>query len=391
MMNNTLVTLLLSVFIAFMGIGIIVPIMPVFAGELGAGGLALGMIIAVFSITRGVLLPVVGNLSDKWGRKSFLAAGLFIYGLVGLLIPEAESVNQLITIRAFHGVGSAMIVPIAMAYLSLLAPTGQEGRYMSYLNIAIFSGIGCGPVIGGLIFDIMGFAAVFHLMALLSFFALFLVISFMPRHVPGKSIRPLGILPSLRNMAASLKTSGILLARCGTMIIMVPTMAFLPLIMSEWEGSSGLLIGIVIAARTLVNALLQVPFGKLSDRYNKLTIMSGSTSCLVLAVMCIPWMENFAQMLILYLFLGAAEAAVWAVLGAYASIEAKKHYGHGTMMGVFAMAMSLGVFFGAVISGITMDKLGIIVAFTITGCTVLVISLTAAAMIFLHNVRRSEL
>ncbi len=159
--------------------------------------------------------------------------------------------------------------------------------------------------------------------------------------------------------------------------------------MAEWEGSSGLLIGIVIAGRTLVNALLQVPFGKLSDRYNKLAIMSGSATCLVLTVICIPWMENFTQMLILYLFLGAAEAAVWAVLGAYASIEAKKHYGHGTMMGVFAMAMSLGVFLGAVISGITMDRWGVIWAFSITGCTVLIISLTAAAMIHLHNIRRT--
>ncbi len=52
MKNNTFITLLLSVFIAFPGIGIIIPIMPVFATELGAGGLALGMIIAVFSITR---------------------------------------------------------------------------------------------------------------------------------------------------------------------------------------------------------------------------------------------------------------------------------------------------------------------------------------------------
>jgi MFS transporter, DHA1 family, multidrug resistance protein len=389
MKSNTFITLLLSVFIAFLGIGIIIPIMPVFAVELGAGGLALGMIIAVFSITRGVLLPVVGNLSDKWGRKGFLAAGLFIYGLVGLLIPEAQSVNQLITIRGFHGVGSAMIVPVAMAYLSLLAPTGREGHYMSYLNIAIFSGIGCGPIIGGLMYDTLGFAAVFHLMAILSFFALFLVLRFMPHHVPAQTLHSLGILPSFKKMAASLKTSGILLARCGTMIIMVPTMAFLPLIMSEWEGSSGLLIGIVIAGRTLVNALLQVPFGKLSDRYNKLTLLTGGAICLVLAVVCIPWMKNFTQMLLLYLFLGAAEAAVWAVLGAYASIEAKKHYGHGTMMGVFAMAMSLGVFLGAVISGVTMDKWGMVVAFTVSGGTVLGISLTAAAMIRLHNIRRA--
>jgi MFS family permease len=384
MKNNTLATLLLSVFIAFLGIGIIIPIMPVFAGELGAGGLALGMIVAAFSMTRGMLLPLVGNLSDRWGRKSFLATGLAVYGLVGLLIPQAETVAQLIIIRSFHGVGSAMIVPIAMAYLSLLAPAGQEGRYMSYLNIAIFCGIGCGPIIGGLIYDAMGFAEVFHLMAVMSFLALALVFFYMPAHVPDDVRHSIGLLQSLRKMAGSMKTRGILLARYGTMIIMVPTMAFLPLIMAGW-GSSGLQTGIVIAGRTLMNALLQVPFGKLSDRYSKLKILVAGSVCLALTIVFIPLMDSFWKMFALYLLLGAEEASVWAVLGAYASIEAKEHYGHGTMMGVFSFAMSIGVFTGAVLCGIGMDIRGIVFAYTVAGVAVLLITLAAALMIAKHD------
>ena len=69
-------------------------------------------------------------------------------------------------------------------------------------------------------------------------------------------------MESLKKMADNRKTSGILLARFGTMIIMVPTMAFLPLIMAGWQNTNGLQIGVVIAGRTLVNALLQMPFGK---------------------------------------------------------------------------------------------------------------------------------
>ncbi|MDJ0623443.1 MAG: MFS transporter [Desulfocapsaceae bacterium] len=387
MKNHHLIALLLSVFIAFLGIGIIIPIMPVFATELGAGGFALGMIIAAFSITRGVLMPVIGNFSDKWGRKNFLASGLLIYGLVGLLIPEAENVGQLITIRSFHGVGSAMIVPIAMAYLSVLAPAGQEGRYMSYLNISIFCGIGCGPIIGGAIYDTLDFAAVFHLMAVMSFLAFILVAATMPPQTSSGKDRRTPLIQSFKNMAANAKTSGILLARFGTMIIMVPTMAFLPLIMSSWQDTSGLQIGIVIAARTLVNALLQVPFGKLSDRYNKLIILITSSICLALTVMCIPWMADFTSMLTLYILLGAEEAAVWAVLGAYASIEAKERYGHGTMMGVFSLAMSGGVFTGAVFSGTTMDILGTHAAYAIASLTVIIISLTSVTMIYRYELK----
>ena len=139
--------LLLSVMTALFGIGIIIPVMPVFAVSLGASGVSLGMIIAAFSLSRGLLQPIVGSLSDRWGRKGFLVIGLLVYALVGLFLPQATSVSNLILIRAFHGVGSAMIVPVAMAYVSDMAPFGQEGRYMGMLNIAIFIGIGGGPLV----------------------------------------------------------------------------------------------------------------------------------------------------------------------------------------------------------------------------------------------------
>ena len=382
MKNDSLFTILLSVFIALLGIGIIVPVMPIFANELGAGGFSLGMIIAAFSISRGLLQPVVGSLSDKWGRKNFLMSGLFVYGLVGLLIPHATGVADLIIIRTFHGVGSAMIVPIAMAYMSFLAPAGHEGRYMSYLNIAIFSGIGCGPIIGGLLSDKWGLSSVFYTMACLSFAAFVLVIAYMPGQVAldrQTTARPL--LSSLRSMMTNGRTGGILLARYTTMIIMVPSMAFLPLLMSQWQDSSGVQIGMIIACRTLVNAVLQIPFGRIVDRYSKLLILLTSSIALSCCILTIPLVHNFMPMAILYILMGTAEAAIWAALGAYASLEAKRQYGHGTMMGVFSFAMSAGVFTGAILAGFSMDGWGIGRAYQVTGSAVLLLSLLSAVMI----------
>jgi DHA1 family multidrug resistance protein-like MFS transporter len=381
MKNQTLISLLLSVFIALLGIGIIVPVLPVFAKELGAGGIGLGMIIASFSVVRGLLQPIVGNLSDTLGRKRFLLAGLLIYGLVGLLVPQATSVNHLIGIRGFHGVGSAMIVPIAMAYMSLLSPSGHEGRYMSYLNISIFCGIGCGPIIGGFLFDNWGLRSVFYSMAALSFFAFVLVMTYMPAKVGTGKTETKKLIPTLRAMIGSQKTSGILLARYATMIIMVPTMAFLPLLMSGWEGNSGLRVGIVIACRTLVNALLQVPFGKLADRTNKSYMLLINCLALGGVLVFIPSFTTFPMMALAYSFLGFIEAGIWAVLGAYASIEAKEQYGHGTMMGVFSLAMSGGVFTGAMLSGVSMDGWGIARAYHITGAAVTILCVIAFMMI----------
>ena len=382
MNSRILLALLFSIFIALLGIGIIIPVMPVFATELGASGFSLGMIIAAFSISRGVLQPVVGSLSDRWGRKGFLVAGLFVYGVVGLLIPHATSVSNLILIRGIHGVGSAMIVPIGMAYMSILSPAGQEGRYMGYLNVAIFSGIGCGPMIGGLISDLFGFASVFYLMASLSFFAFVLVILSMPSQVPVKRPSQNSLLKNIVLMFRDKKTTGILLARFSTMIIMVPTMAFLPLLMTQRLSATGLQIGLIIACRTLVNAVLQIPAGKYADEHNKIKLLVGGCICLSAAIIIIPHIDSIGMMLLTYTVIGLGESIIWPVLGAYASQEGKARYGHGTMMGVYSLAMSAGVFTGATLAGFSMDSWGIDWAYYSTGAAVFTISMIGVMMIY---------
>lgn len=383
MNHSALFTLLLSVFIGLLGIGIIIPVLPVFATTLGASGFALGLIMAAFSVSRGLLQPMVGSWSDQWGRKRFLIGGLAIYGSVGLLIPLAESVVTLTWIRFLHGIGSAMIVPVAMAYMSILAPSGQEGRYMSYLNMVVFAGIGCGPMVGGFIADHWGMPMVFYSMAVLSFIAMSLVWLTMPEEIGHEVRQPEKLLPTLIRMWHNHRTLGILLARGVTMLIPIPTMAFLPLLMASWHGEqySGMAVGVVIACRTLVNAVLQVPFGRLADRFNKRLLLTCGCMGLAVVLVLIPLSRSFSVIMAVYMFLGMMEALIWAVLGAYASLEAKAHYGHGTMMGVYGLAMSIGVFTGGIIAGFSMDFLGIERAYQVVAVIVLVFSLFAFVLI----------
>jgi DHA1 family multidrug resistance protein-like MFS transporter len=381
MNRQILAILLLSVMTALFGIGIIVPVMPVFAVSLGASGFSLGLIIAAFSISRGILQPIVGILSDRLGRKGCRVFGLFIYSLVGLFLAEADSVVNLIVIRAFHGVGSAMIVPVAMAYVSDMAPFGQEGRFMGMLNIAIFVGIGGGPLFGGFFSDLWGMASAFYAMAVLSCIAMLLVLFKMPV-MDNKNRRkpPLGLFKAMVSMLSSRRTGGILLARMSTMIIMVPTMAFLPLLMNQWFAASGKQIGAVIACRTLVNALLQIPCGRMADRFDKVTMLRGG--CLVISgVICmVPMVADFWWLLALFVLLGVGEAVIWPVLGALAAQDGR-YYGQGTMMGVFSLAMSAGVFLGAIGAGLSMDQFGLKWSFINIGIIVLVLTMIAAWLI----------
>jgi len=366
MEKRTLVILLLALFIAVLGVGIIGPIIPIYATDLGATGVTLGLMIAAFSISRTALQPVVGSQSDRHGRKRFLVAGLSLYAVMGLTYTLATSVEHLILIRLFHGVGSAMIMPIAMAYIGDLTPHGQEGRYMGMLNIALFAGISGGPILGGVFRDTIGINPAFYTMSALTAASLALILILLP---PQRSDRERqsapGLLTTLRRMLRNNRVVGMLLPRIGTMIVMIPTMGFLPILMDKSMGATGIEIGIVIAARTIVTAGLQFPFGKLADRYSKVVLIL--TGCLIISagVFLMPFAADFLQLVWLSVLIGIGEALIWPTLGAIA-VEEGHQYGQGSMMGVFNMAMSLGVLIGSLVAGSLMDLIGLEYAFYVT-------------------------
>ncbi|MEE9285345.1 MAG: MFS transporter, partial [Dehalococcoidia bacterium] len=78
-------SLLGTVAVTLMGLGIVAPLMPVFAKDLGASGVWLGLMLAAFSISRGVIQPIVGVMSDRYGRKRFIVTGLAIYASISFV------------------------------------------------------------------------------------------------------------------------------------------------------------------------------------------------------------------------------------------------------------------------------------------------------------------
>lgn len=380
MQKSILLTILSAIFIVFMGMGIIAPILPIYAEELGATGFALGLIMAAYAASGGLLQPFVGSLSDRYGKKGFLTAGLLLFALTGYIYTVAGSVPQLVWIRFLHGIGSAMIIPIAMAYI-IEAADGQVGRFMGWLNIAIFAGIGAGPVLGGFFLDLLGKNAGFYAMAGLSLVSAILVIAVLPGRDPGRVIQARGSLISLfRRMMKNRRVMGILLARMATMIIMVPTFAFLPVLMTRQLGSSGSEIGMVIACRTLVNAFFQVPFGRLADTRDPNRLLMIGSIMIGISMICVPFARGFVPLLLLFAVIGLGEAVSWPAMGALAAREGKQ-FGQGSMMGVFNMAMNLGVFIGAMGVGALVDLLSIDWAFYTVGITLIACAVTAAAMI----------
>jgi MFS family permease len=380
-MKPLLIVLMFVVFIALLGVGVIAPVLAVFTTSLGATGVTLGLIMATFPFTRGLMLPVVGGLSDRKGRKLFMLVGLGVYAVAGLLFTFAGSVLHLIPIRVLQGVGSSMTVPMAMAYTGDMAPEGHEGRYIGYLNLANLIGFGSGPVLGGVLRDLWGVDSVFYGMGAFSILALILVLFFVPSQQAEVVTRiQERLLVTFRRMSGNPKVLGVLLSRTATMMVMMPTMAFLPILMTRRMDASGLEIGIAIGTRTIVSALLQAPFGSLTDRSNKIVLLALGSSVVGVTMFLVPVARSFSDLIVLLVFMGTGEALVWPVLGAFA-IEEGRRYGQGSMMGVFNMSMSAGVFLSSLMAGFSMDLYGLGFAFYSIAIIIVVSAVAASWLI----------
>jgi MFS family permease len=169
-----------AVGVTMVGLGIIWPLIPVYAVDMGAGGIQVGLIIAAFNVARSGANPIVGRFSDRWGRKPFIATGLILYAFLSILYVLANSVETLIGVRLIHGTATVLVTPVAMALVAEIAPKDRLGLYIGTLQMAMMLGVGAGPVLGGVIKDLFSLHAAFFTMGGLALLTFLGVLIFIP-------------------------------------------------------------------------------------------------------------------------------------------------------------------------------------------------------------------
>ena len=109
-------TLFFSIFATVTGVGIVVPLLPVYAHDLGASGFYIGLIFGVFSISRTICLHYFGRRSDEKGRKPYIVTGLFAYSIISFCFVFQVTVRcmyYLLVDDPFHLVAEAQIAHLA--------------------------------------------------------------------------------------------------------------------------------------------------------------------------------------------------------------------------------------------------------------------------------------
>ena len=365
MLNPAFITLFSAIFAASLGIGMVSPLMPIYSQSLGAKGIWLGAIFSGFSLARIIFMPLVGRLSDRRGRKIFITSGLLFYTVLSLGYILSQNLTQLIAVRFLHGVASAMVVPIAMAYIGEMSPKGEEGRFLGTFNIALFFGFGMGPLLGGVVTDRFSQTASFLAMGGLSLVSFLAVLFFLPASEGPKS-RFTGRQFSFKLLLKDRLLQGLVLFRSSYAFGRGLVVTFLPILAISHRVNLAQ-IGALISSTILLNSVLQYPFGRIADRYDKKKLLLLGSGMSALMLFLIPLGDTFLKLFLMALALGVGGGIAMPAGTALAAVVGKRRGGMGSTMGVYSMAMSAGLIFGPLTGGLIQGSLGINQVFFLGG------------------------
>src|SRR5690625_2395126 len=148
-------------FFVMVGFGIIIPVLPFYAEELGASPAELGLLMAVYSLMQLLFAPMWGRISDRIGRKPVIMIGILGLSLSFFLMALSTELWMLFAARIIGGFLSSANMPTVMAYVADITSEEDRGKGMGIVGAATGLGFIFGPAVGGM-FSIFSIDAPFY-------------------------------------------------------------------------------------------------------------------------------------------------------------------------------------------------------------------------------------
>ncbi|RIN30568.1 multidrug efflux MFS transporter NorA [Staphylococcus succinus] len=148
-MNKQFVILYFNIFLVFLGIGLIVPVLPVYLKDLGLNGSDLGVLVAAFALAQMIISPFGGTLADKLGKKLIICIGLALFAISEFLFAISHTFSLLIVSRILGGFSAGMVMPGVTGMIADLSKGKDKAKNFGYMSAIINSGFILGPGLGG--------------------------------------------------------------------------------------------------------------------------------------------------------------------------------------------------------------------------------------------------
>ncbi len=204
-MTRPLLVIFLTIFVNLVGFGIIIPLLPFYAETFGASPLVIGLLFASFSVSQLFAGPILGELSDRYGRRPVLIFSLIGTALSFAMLALAQSLAMLFAARIVDGLSGGNITT-ARAYIADVTAEDDRARAYGILGAAFGLGFIVGPALGAL-FSYISYTAPIWAAASITVVATVLAWIWLPETVhrahagtgsPWKAVRDIGGRPQLR-------------------------------------------------------------------------------------------------------------------------------------------------------------------------------------------------
>ncbi|NMP22879.1 MFS transporter [Sulfobacillus sp. DSM 109850] len=260
--------------IAFMGLGLVDPILPLIGRQLHASPSQVELLFTSYNAVMAVAMLITGVVSTRLGSKGTLLTGLAIIVIFSFLAGHAGSIGQIVGFRAGWGLGNAFFIATALAAIVAVGRGGTAQAVILY-EAALGLGISVGPLLGGTLGSISWRGPFYGVTALMAI--AFIAVAVLLRGVPKPEHRTSVADPIRALRHRSLLTMGVmaLLYNFGFFTILAYTPYVLPHLSAHGLGFVFFGWGVLLAvASVFVAPRLQSRFGTLTTTYAMLVLIA---------------------------------------------------------------------------------------------------------------------
>jgi DHA1 family tetracycline resistance protein-like MFS transporter len=341
-----LITVYATVFIDLLGFGILIPVMPFLAREFGATGLTLGIVMTAYSAAQFIGSPIIGRLSDRFGRRPVILLSLAASSLSFVLMGLAHSLSFLILARALCGLSGGSI-SAAQAYVADVTSPTERAKYMGLLGASIGMGFVFGPALGAALAD-FGLRSVAFVAAAISaanfvFAFLRLVEPTRSHHEAGAERRPW--LQMVGAVVASPNPRWVLVTMFCVMFGFVSMETTYALLGAERFGMGPRQLGLVFTLLGFGIALIQGGVvGRLARRLGEGRVATLGAGTMAVGLGLVPFMPTLGSSAAALLLLACGQALATPTLASLLSrLAGERERGSTLGLGQSLQALARGV------------------------------------------------
>jgi len=362
----TLTAVCIMTFTYYLAVFMRVPLIPLYAVELGASTLQVGIIASSYMVVAAAMGFPIGSYVDRRGRRGVIIAGMAVSAVASLLLPLAGDVFSVAVFYAFIGAGMGACSPAIAAVVGDISHASAMGRSYGWFTTSMQVGMAGGPALGAVVASMWGYGSAFILSAVVAFMALPVAVFWLKEpHVeipvttevtqPSKGIRPwkLGVLVMLGWLGT--------FTYAFTFGVVFP---FFPLYADNAGIALGL-IGVLLAVQSVFNAVARIPMAYLSDRTGRRVpfIVSGLVILSAGTALCVAT-DSFVALLVVFAALGLANGTVNMAI-ATSLAESTPPGTRGVAMGGQSTARFAGFAASPLMAGALIPAVGYMSAFSV--------------------------